>query len=73
MQQKFTKAYVGHSDHTSSLVTSLGAVALGAKLIEKHVTLDKAKRGPDADVSISFEELSTPTGFVKLKMPVSIL
>ena len=59
MKQKFTKAYVGHSDHTSSLVTSLGAVALGAKLIEKHVTLDKAKRGPDADVSISFEELST--------------
>ena len=59
MQQKFTKAYVGHSDHTSTLVTSLGAVALGAKLIEKHVTLDKAKRGPDADVSISFEELST--------------
>ena len=59
MKQKFTKAHVGHSDHTSSLVTSLGAVALGAKLIEKHVTLDKAKRGPDADVSISFEELST--------------
>ena len=59
MKKKFSKAYIGHSDHTSSLVTSIGAVALGAKLIEKHVTLDKAKRGPDADVSISFQELTT--------------
>ena len=59
MQKKFSKAYIGHSDHTSNLVTSLGAVALGAKLIEKHVTLNKAKKGPDADVSISFEELTT--------------
>lgn len=59
MKKKFSKAYIGHSDHTSSLVTSIGAVALGAKLIEKHVTLDKSKKGPDGDVSISFKELST--------------
>ena len=58
MRQKFPKAYVGHSDHTSGLVTSMGAIALGAKVIEKHVTLDKKKKGPDCDVSISFDELS---------------
>ena len=58
MQKKFPKAYIGHSDHTSGLATSLGAVTVGAKIIEKHVTLDKTKKGPDGDVSISFEELS---------------
>jgi sialic acid synthase SpsE len=43
---------VGHSDHTPDIWTSLGAVALGAKVIEKHFTLNRAMRGPDYEVSI---------------------
>ncbi len=38
---------VGFSDHTLDNVASLGAVALGAKIIEKHITLDRKLPGPD--------------------------
>lgn len=48
---------VGHSDHTPDIHTSIGAVALGAKLIEKHFILDKRQPGPDQSVSIDPAEL----------------
>lgn len=38
---------VGYSDHSQGLEAALGAVALGAVVIEKHLTLDKAMAGPD--------------------------
>jgi N-acetylneuraminate synthase/N,N'-diacetyllegionaminate synthase len=38
---------VGFSDHTIGLVAAIGAVAFGAKVIEKHFTLDKDLPGPD--------------------------
>jgi N-acetylneuraminate synthase/N,N'-diacetyllegionaminate synthase len=38
---------VGWSDHTVGSVTALGAVALGAALLEKHLTLDRSLPGPD--------------------------
>lgn len=47
---------VGHSDHTSSIWTSLGAVACGAKVIEKHFTLNKKLCGPDYEVSLEPDE-----------------
>ncbi len=38
---------IGYSDHSSGDVVVLGAVALGAKVIEKHFTLSKKDKGPD--------------------------
>ena len=38
---------VGFSDHTLEIGTSIGAVALGARAIEKHLTLDRTMKGPD--------------------------
>ena len=38
---------VGYSDHSEGLEAALAAVALGATVIEKHLTLDKALPGPD--------------------------
>ncbi len=43
---------VGHSDHTPDIYTSIAAVALGAKLVEKHFILDRRQPGPDQSVSI---------------------
>ncbi len=43
---------VGHSDHTPDIYTSIAAVAVGAKLIEKHLILDRRQPGPDQSVSI---------------------
>jgi sialic acid synthase SpsE len=48
--------YVGHSDHTPDIWTALGAVALGAKVIEKHFTLSRAMKGPDYEVSLEPNE-----------------
>ena len=48
---------VGLSDHTVGVYTSLGAIALGACLIEKHFTLDRSWPGPDHQSSIEPFEL----------------
>jgi sialic acid synthase SpsE len=43
----FPEAVLGFSDHTPSRLAVLGAVALGAKVIEKHLTDDANREGPD--------------------------
>lgn len=47
---------VGHSDHTPDIWTSLGAVSLGACVIEKHFTLNREMEGPDFEVSLEPKE-----------------
>ena len=49
---------IGYSDHTLGIEASIVSVVLGAKVIEKHFTLDKKKIGPDHKASISGKELS---------------
>jgi len=48
---------VGYSDHTSGIHISLAAVARGAKIIEKHFTLDRNLPGPDHKASLEPNEL----------------
>ena len=43
---------VGYSDHTDGFEISLAAVALGAGIIEKHLTLDRNAEGPDHAASL---------------------
>lgn len=49
---------VGYSDHTLGLEVPLAAVALGACVIEKHFTLDRALPGPDQQASAEPAELA---------------
>lgn len=47
---------VGYSDHAEGIDASIAAVAMGARVIEKHFTLDKNSPGPDHSASLEPEE-----------------
>lgn len=49
---------VGYSDHTTGIEVSLGAVARGAVIIERHYTLDRGLPGPDHSLSLEPAELA---------------
>jgi len=51
------KINVGYSDHTLGIEVDIAAVAMGAKIIEKHFTLDKSMEGPDHKASLEPDEL----------------
>ena len=57
IKEKFN-VNVGYSDHTLGIEVSLAAVALGASVIEKHLTLDKNLDGPDHKASLEPEEFN---------------
>ncbi|MDN5342781.1 MAG: N,N-diacetyllegionaminate synthase [Oceanotoga sp.] len=51
------KVCVGYSDHTLGIEIPIAAVAMGAKVIEKHFTVDKTLNGPDHKASLDPNEL----------------
>lgn len=56
--QERTGLPIGYSDHTLGLAVSTAAVALGAKVIEKHFTLDATLPGPDHRASLEPADLA---------------
>lgn len=57
LHEAFPNAVLGLSDHSLGIYTCLGAVALGASILEKHFTSDKTWPGPDVSISIDPTEL----------------
>ena len=55
MQRAF-QLPVGYSDHSSMMAVPLGAVALGACVIEKHITIDRTLPGPDHPYALEADE-----------------
>ena len=49
---------VGFSDHTPGHAASLAAVALGARIIEKHITSDRTRQGPDHPFALLVSEFA---------------
>jgi N-acetylneuraminate synthase len=60
LQQKFPGVPIGYSGHESGLASTVAAIALGARMIERHITLDRAMFGTDQAASLG------PSGFEKL-------
>ncbi len=58
LSKKLTVA-VGYSDHTLGIEIPIAAVALGARVIEKHITLNNDLLGPDHRASLEPDELKT--------------
>ena len=56
---------VGYSDHTQGIEVSLAAVAMGARVIEKHFTLDRNMPGPDHKASLEPDELKNLVGGIR--------
>lgn len=56
-RNRFTRAVIGYSGHELGLAPSLAAVALGAKVLERHITLDKTMKGNDHACSLEPAEL----------------
>lgn len=57
---------VGYSDHTAGCLVPLGAVALGACMIEKHFTSDKTREGPDHPFAMDTAEFGEMVEKVRL-------
>jgi N,N'-diacetyllegionaminate synthase len=49
---------VGYSDHTDGIAVPIAAVAMGATVIEKHLTLDRNMRGPDHKASLEPDQFA---------------
>ena len=58
---------VGYSGHETGLATTVAAVALGATVVERHITLDRASWGSDQAASVE------PTGFRRLVRDIRVV
>ena len=56
---------VGYSDHTEGLEVPVAAVALGASVIEKHLTLDRTLPGPDHRASLEPDEFALMVSMIR--------
>ena len=57
LKKIFPNNVIGYSDHTTNIFTSIAAVALGARIIEKHFTLSKNDGAPDSFFSLEENDL----------------
>jgi N-acetylneuraminate synthase len=67
LQEWFGRFEIGYSGHETGLATSIAAVALGAKYIERHFTLDRTDWGTDQAASVE------PQGLAKLVRDIRLV
>ena len=63
----YKKYIIGYSDHTIGISTPIAAIAIGAKIIEKHITLDRKMKGTDQAGSLG------PDGINRMVRDIRIL
>lgn len=65
--QKYKKSFIGYSGHEISLTPTVAAVVLGAKVVERHITIDKSMWGTDQVCSLE------PLGFNRLVREIRVI
>lgn len=66
LQNNYPDYTIGYSDHTIGISTPVAAVAMGAKIIEKHVTLDRRMKGTDQKGSLGPDGLNRMVRDIRL-------
>ena len=64
-KEKYPKTIIGYSGHETGLSTTYVAVALGAKIIERHITLDRSMWGTDHSASVEPQGLESLVSNIK--------
>ena len=59
LKRNYPDVHVGYSGHERGYIATLGAVALGARIVERHITLDKTMKGNDHQCSLDLEEFAS--------------
>jgi N-acetylneuraminate synthase len=67
LQERYAGVPIGYSGHERGLQISIGAVALGAVAVERHITLDRTMWGSDHAASLE------PVGFEHLVRDIRVL
>jgi N-acetylneuraminate synthase len=67
LQERFRGVPIGYSGHETGLVPSVAAVALGACMVERHITLDRAMWGSDHAASVE------PQGLMRLVRDIRVI
>lgn len=55
LQDNYGQYTIGYSDHTIGIATPIAAVAMGARIIEKHITIDRKMKGTDQAGSLAID------------------
>lgn len=58
LQKNYSQYVIGYSDHTIGISAPIAAVAMGARIIEKHITLDRNMKGTDQAGSLGIDGIS---------------
>jgi len=66
LQENYTNYIIGYSDHTIGIATPVAAVAMGAQIIEKHITLDRRMKGTDQAGSLGPEGVNRMVRDIRL-------
>lgn len=67
MMKKYPDFVIGYSDHSIGIMVPVAAVAMGAKIIEKHITIDRDMKGTDQRGSLG------PDGVIRMVRDIRIL
>lgn len=58
LKENYEKYKIGYSDHTIGISAAIAAVAMGAKIIEKHITIDRDMKGTDQKGSLGIDGIN---------------